>query len=367
LPRIEIRPETASEIGAIREINIAAFCDHPISRQTEHLIVEALRDAGALEVSLVAVSEGRAVGHIAFSKATVGDPESEWFLLGPVAVLPALQGQGVGSALVESGLAELRSRHAVGCVLVGDPGYYRRFGFSTFPDLTYEGVPHEYVLALPFAEAEPRGSIVANAAFEIEPEIDDGRARQEASMRMQGSYSIVAASPEHVPFLPAIERSAASLFGDSVPAALLEVTTPVSVLIAAQREGMLWVALGPDDEPVGFARAEASDARVHVAELDVHPAHGRRGVGTALVRAVEEWARSGSSTEITLTTYRDVPWNAPFYLGLGFEVVPESDWDAELRCRFEQEAGIDSEQAKRVVMRMSLDTADTRLEQDAGS
>jgi len=170
MPQIEIHPETASEIDGIRDINIAAFRDHPISRQTEHLIVDALRDAGALEVSLVAVSEGRVVGHIAFSKARVGDSESGWFLLGPVAVRPDLQGQGIGSALVESGLDELRSKRAAGCVLVGDPGYYRRFGFSTFPGLEYEGVPGEYVLGLPFGDAEPSGRIVANAAFEIEPE-----------------------------------------------------------------------------------------------------------------------------------------------------------------------------------------------------
>jgi len=174
LRRIEIHPETASEVDDIRKINIEAFRDHPISRQTEHLIVDALRDNGALDVSLVAVSEGRTVGHIAFSKASVGDSEADWFLLGPVAVLPGVQGQGIGSALVQSGLAELQTRDASGCVLVGDPGYYSRFGFGTFPDLSYEGVPHEYVLGLPFAEAKPCGSIIANKAFEIEPASDDG-------------------------------------------------------------------------------------------------------------------------------------------------------------------------------------------------
>jgi putative acetyltransferase len=169
LSRIEIHPEAASDIDDIREINVEAFRDHPISRQTEHLIVDALRDSGALEISLVAVSEGRTVGHIAFSEAGVGDYISGWYLLGPIAVLPDAQGQGMGSALMESGLAELRTRDASGCVLVGDPGYYSRFGFSTFPDLSYAGVPHEYVLGLAFTDAKPCGSIVANKAFEIEP------------------------------------------------------------------------------------------------------------------------------------------------------------------------------------------------------
>jgi putative acetyltransferase len=175
LPRIEIHPETASEVDDIRAINIDAFRDHPISRQTEHLIVETLRDTAALDVSLVAVTEGRTVGHIAFSKAAVGESESGWFLLGPVAVLHGWQGRGVGSALVESGLSELRARHASGCVLVGDPAYYSRFGFNTYFDLAYEGVPHEYVLGLPFTDTPPCGLITANKAFRIEPGSHEGR------------------------------------------------------------------------------------------------------------------------------------------------------------------------------------------------
>lgn len=165
-----IRPEMAGDADDIRDVNIAAFRDHPISRQTEHLIVDALRAAGALEISLVALRAGQVVGHIAFSSAKVGDSESGWLLLGPLAVLPSLQGEGIGSALVKAGLDELRAGGAAGCVLVGDPGYYGRFGFTTFPDLSHEGVPDEYVLALPFAALAPRGSIRAHEAFEIEPE-----------------------------------------------------------------------------------------------------------------------------------------------------------------------------------------------------
>lgn len=164
---VDIRPETARDVDGIRQVNTEAFRDHPISRQTEHLIVEALRDAGALEVSLVALDEDRVIGHIALSKAGVGDSESGWYLLGPLAVLPDLQRRGIGSALVESALAELRLAGAEGCVLVGDPGYYGRFGFGTFPGLTHAGVPDEYVLALPFTEAAPEGQIHAHKAFEV--------------------------------------------------------------------------------------------------------------------------------------------------------------------------------------------------------
>lgn len=165
-----IRQETARDVADIRDINMQAFCDHPFSHQTEHLIVDALRAAGELEISLVAVRDERSVGHIAFSAASIGDSEGAWFLLGPVAVLPDSQGAGIGSALVEAGLSALRSRGAAGCVLVGDPGFYHRFGFSAVAGLTYDGVPDEYVLAVRFADAIPRGTIRASSAFEIEPE-----------------------------------------------------------------------------------------------------------------------------------------------------------------------------------------------------
>ncbi len=83
-----IRPEALRDLDAIREVNIVAFEHHPFSHQTEHLIVEALRAADALELSLVAEIDGEVVGHIAFSSASIGSTSSGWFLLGPVSVLP---------------------------------------------------------------------------------------------------------------------------------------------------------------------------------------------------------------------------------------------------------------------------------------
>jgi len=164
---IVIRPETPADFAAIREINIAAFLHHPFSQQTEHLIVEALRAAGALEISLVADVDGEVVGHIAFSRASVGEASEGLYLLGPVAVLPERQGRGVGRELIEAGLGELRSRGASGCVLVGDPDFYRRFGFSSYPGLTCHGVPDEYVLFLPLASVAPTGEVVHHPAFSV--------------------------------------------------------------------------------------------------------------------------------------------------------------------------------------------------------
>jgi len=166
---MHIRPETPADHAAIREINIAAFADHPYSRQTEHLIVEALRAAGALCVSLVAQEQGpsrRVVGHIAFSRAPIDGRDLGWFLLGPVAVLPGLQRRGIGTALVLAGLDELRGLGAAGCALVGDPAFYTRFGFRRAEHLAYPGVPQEFVLCLPLAGTEPEGDLGHHAAFE---------------------------------------------------------------------------------------------------------------------------------------------------------------------------------------------------------
>lgn len=167
---MNIRHETPADIEAIRRINLEAFRDHPVSRQTEHLIVEELRRAGALEISLVAQEGNEVVGHIAFSRATVGGRDLGWRLLGPVAVLPGRQRKGVGSALVRAGLDELRALDAAGCALVGDPAYYMRLGFRQCRGLSWPGVPEQYVLCLPLLGEEPDGELGCHPAFYVEPE-----------------------------------------------------------------------------------------------------------------------------------------------------------------------------------------------------
>ena len=99
----------------------------------------------------MAVEGGAIVGHIAFSEVLIDGEACGWFALGPVAVIPERQGDGIGGALVRAGLARLRAQGAAGRVLVGDPGYYGRFGFAADPALRVDGVPGEYVIALPLA------------------------------------------------------------------------------------------------------------------------------------------------------------------------------------------------------------------------
>jgi putative acetyltransferase len=160
-----IRKETTSDIEAITQVTIAAFKTLPISNQTEQFIIKALRAADALTLSLVAEIDGRVVGHVAFSPVVISDGTKDWYGLGPVSVLPEYQKQGIGKSLINEGLSLLKESGGGGCALVGDPNYYKRFGFKNFPELVHEGVPQEVFLVLPFNEKIPQGIIVFHEGF----------------------------------------------------------------------------------------------------------------------------------------------------------------------------------------------------------
>ena len=162
---MEIRPECAADGSAIQTVTTSAFARAPHSSGTEPRIIHALRAGGALSISLVAVEGEEVVGHIAFSPVVIGE-QAGWQGLGPISVRPDRQSEGIGSALVREGLRRLKETGAGGCVLVGDPAFYRRFGFRSVPDLTYGAVPREYVLALAFSGRVPVGEVKYHAAFE---------------------------------------------------------------------------------------------------------------------------------------------------------------------------------------------------------
>lgn len=161
---MRISAETPDDIDAIFALTQQAFKDHPHSQQTEGYIIDALRAGGALTLSLVAREDGRVVGHIAFSPVSVSDGAADWYALGPVAVLPAEQGRGIGKALIEAGLAALKAQGAAGCVVVGEPAYYTRFGFARMPALTYPGVPPQYFMAQVFTRPAA-GEVTHHAGF----------------------------------------------------------------------------------------------------------------------------------------------------------------------------------------------------------
>lgn len=160
-----IREENEADILAIADVTRAAFTNHPISQNTEEFIINALRKAKVLTISLVAEDAGKIVGHIAFSPVEISDGSNGWYGLGPVSVLPELQRKGIGKALMQAGIARLQSLGAVGCILVGDPGYYQRFGFTSMPEITHEGVPQEFVLTLPFSPMAAQGEVKFHSSF----------------------------------------------------------------------------------------------------------------------------------------------------------------------------------------------------------
>ena len=160
-----VRKETTSDIEAITQVTISAFKTLPISNHTEQFIIKALRAAGVLTLSLVAEIDERVVGHIAFSPVTISDGSNGWYGLGPVSVLPMYTKQGIGKSLINTGLSLLKDMGGQGCALVGDPNYYKRFGFQNVPELIHEGVPQEVFLVLPFTEKIPQGIVVFHEGF----------------------------------------------------------------------------------------------------------------------------------------------------------------------------------------------------------
>lgn len=147
MSQIIIRPETPDDAGIISNIITLAFKNDPISDHREAEIVELLRQNSALSLSLVAEKQGELVGHIAFSKVHINEQMCDWYGLAPVSVLPQHQLSGIGSALIREGLKQLPPE-ARGCVVLGEPSYYQRFGFNAYQQLILEGVPAEYFQAL---------------------------------------------------------------------------------------------------------------------------------------------------------------------------------------------------------------------------
>jgi len=167
-PDIVIRNETDADIGEITEVTIAAFETLEISNHTEQFIIEALRAAKALIVSLVAELDGRVIGHIAFSPVTISDGTQNWYGLGPVSVSPEHQRKGIGKALIHEGLSRLKKMNAQGCCVVGHPEYYRKLGFRNVPGLGIEGVPPEVFFALSFDGHTPEGAVAFHDGFKAD-------------------------------------------------------------------------------------------------------------------------------------------------------------------------------------------------------
>jgi len=164
---MKIRLERPSDMDQIRALILNAFAEENQAGETEAGIVDRLRASGAMTLSVIAETSGNIVAHAAFSKVLIGSADLAWYGLGPVCVHPDCQSEGLGTAVVTDGLFRLRTAGAAGCVVLGEPAYYQRFGFRAEPQLFLEGVPPEYFQSIVFDGQFPAGPVSYDPAFNI--------------------------------------------------------------------------------------------------------------------------------------------------------------------------------------------------------
>ena len=169
--KLTIREERETDIPAIRALTRAAFAKAARSDGNEQDIVDALRADGDLTLSLVATNMDEAiVGHMAFSPVRISDGTGHWYAAGPISVMPTRQRTGIGSQLAEDGIERMRALGAQGIVLLGDPGYYARFGFRPDPDLVLPGVEPEYFQVRQLGDGPfPSGEVTYAPGFAAQP------------------------------------------------------------------------------------------------------------------------------------------------------------------------------------------------------
>jgi GNAT superfamily N-acetyltransferase len=159
-----------------------------------------------------------------------------------------------------------------------------------------------------------------------------------------------------LPLLPDIERAAGEQFRGLGMAAVADDEPPAPTVLQQYLDrGAVWVAADPDDRPVGYLLLDDVDGATHIEQVSVHPSLARRGLGRALIETAVQRARARGHRRVTLTTFTDVPWNAPYYRRLGFSVVPSDDQGPELRRLRAHEARIGLDRWPRVAMARLLD------------
>lgn len=155
--------------------------------------------------------------------------------------------------------------------------------------------------------------------------------------------------------LRSIEAAAGARFAEvGMPEIAADEPMSAGVLARYCRCGRCWVAAGEDDRAVGYAVVDLLDGYAHVEQVSVHPRWQGQGLGRALLDAVEEWAWGQELRGLTLTTFRDVPWNRPLYEHLGFRVLSEAELSPGLRARRTEEAEHGLRPALRVCMYRAL-------------
>lgn len=157
-----------------------------------------------------------------------------------------------------------------------------------------------------------------------------------------------------------IERAAGVAFRELGMEEIAE-DEPLTVdeLAVFQTDGRAWVAVDAADRPVAYVLVQPVDGNAHIEQVSVHPTHARRGLGRELLQMAAEWAYDHNLTALTLTTFTDVPWNAPYYQRLGFRTLSDTEVTSGLRRIREHEATLGLDRWPRAVMRRDLTTPPT--------
>ena len=165
---MNIRKFKNNDLEPVKSLLLKAFHNHPHGNPetgvVEHFIVEKLVQDNADICSMVACDNDEIIGFITYSQVKINESDLNWVGLGPVAVLPEYQKQGVGKTLIEETLNSVKDKFN-GCVVMGDPQYYMNFGFEVIEGLFFDGVPQEYFLSKVFKDNAPLGNVQYNKAF----------------------------------------------------------------------------------------------------------------------------------------------------------------------------------------------------------
>lgn len=168
------------------------------------------------------------------------------------------------------------------------------------------------------------------------------------------TYEIRKARADELPLLAAIEIAAGALFADAGLGDIAEHgAAELRFVRSVARAAGVFVAT-TNDKPVGFILAAPLDVHLHIHELSVHPAHGRQGLGRRLVDAVCADAAARGFKAVTLSTFRDLPWNGPFYESCGFRILDESEWTPAFYLAHYHEEALGLPIERRCFMRKEL-------------
>ena len=166
-------------------------------------------------------------------------------------------------------------------------------------------------------------------------------------------YTILPSTPQHVPHLPRIEDAAGELFPiEDLPEPVRSLSISPEDFENAQKNELLWVVIDESDTPIAFLLAKIVDGHFHIAEFDVHPEHGRKGVGSRLLKYALAVAEQRAFRAATLTTFEHLPWNAPHYSKHGFERLPADEIGNELNKIVDKEGALGLQ--RRIAMKAKL-------------